>query len=99
MDAPAFHRITLASGEAFPCREDDESVFAAMRRANAGPAKIGCSGGGCGICKMKVASGSFRVIQPMSRAHVSAQDQANGTVLLCCILPLSDLALSPVDSE
>jgi hypothetical protein len=39
MDAPASHRITLASGEAFFCREDDESVFAAMRRANAGRPK------------------------------------------------------------
>jgi hypothetical protein len=48
---------------------------------------------------MKVAAGSFRVIQPMSRAHVSAQDQANGIVLLCCILPLSDLTLSPVGFE
>ena len=91
------YNITLPSGETFAFREEDESVLAAMRRANAGPIKSGCFGGGCGICKMRVASGSYRSFKPMSRAHVSEQDRANGIVLLCCIRPTSDLTLAPAD--
>jgi ferredoxin len=90
--------VTLASGETFPC-DAEESVLAAMRRANAGPIKSGCFGGGCGVCKMRVVSGRYRQFQPMSRAHVTEQDQAKGIVLLCCIRPLSDLALASAGSE
>ncbi len=93
----ARYNITLASGETFPCGTEDESVLAAMRRANVGPIKSGCFGGGCGICKMRVTSGSYRRFKPMSRAHVSEQEQQNGVVLLCCIRPTSDLTLAPVN--
>ncbi|HRX58199.1 MAG TPA: 2Fe-2S iron-sulfur cluster binding domain-containing protein [Eubacteriales bacterium] len=96
MEAPVFHTITLAqSGETFPCGEEDESVLAAMRRANAGPIKYGCFGGGCGVCRMRVVSGSYHSFKPMSRAHVTREDQSNGIVLLCCIRPTSDLTLAP----
>lgn len=84
--------ITSSTGERFPCRAD-ESVLAAMRRANAGPIRYGCFGGGCGVCKMHVVSGSYRVFQPMSRAHVSIEEAQCGYVLLCCIQPTSDLRL------
>lgn len=53
---------------------------------------VGCRRGGCGICRVRVLSGEFRS-DVMSRAHVSAEDEANGIVLSCCIYPLSDLSL------
>lgn len=85
-------RITLSSGESFLCRED-ESVLAAMTRARVGPVRCGCFGGGCGVCKMRVAAGEYYRFQKMSRAHISTQEEQAGVVLLCCIRPLSDLAL------
>lgn len=85
--------ITSSTGEQFNCRAD-ESVLSAMRRANAGPVRCGCFGGGCGACKMRVRSGSFRVFKPMSRAHVSLEEEQNGFALLCCIQPASDLTLA-----
>ena len=91
MEAQRF-TITSSTGERFPCRAD-ESVLAAMRRANAGPIRHGCHGGGCGVCKMHVVSGSYRVFQPMSRAHVSIEEAQCGYALLCCIQPTSDLRL------
>ena len=85
--------ITSSTGERFPCLAY-ESVLSAMQRAVAGPVRYGCFGGGCGACKMRIASGSFAVFKPMSRAHISPQDEQDGVVLLCCIRPLSDLTLA-----
>ncbi|MEN6340154.1 MAG: 2Fe-2S iron-sulfur cluster-binding protein [Clostridiaceae bacterium] len=94
---PAFH-ILLHTGETFSCRAD-ESVFSAMRRASVGGIKSGCQGGGCGICKMRVHRGSVCAFQPMSRAHVTRQEQSENTVLLCCVYPQSDLVLAPADGN
>ena len=85
--------ILSSTGERFPCRAD-ESVLSAMRRANAGPIRYGCFGGGCGACKMRVQTGTYQVFQPMSRAHVSIEEEQNGFALLCCIHPTSDLVLA-----
>lgn len=89
------YTITSSTGEAFPCGAE-ESVLAAMRRANAGPIRYGCFGGGCGACKMRIASGSYVVFKPMSRAHVSVIEQQTGFALLCCVHPTSDLILAEV---
>jgi len=85
-------RITLPDGQWFPCWSD-ESVLEAMRRSGPGPVSYGCFGGGCGVCAMRVVRGSYRRFHPMSRAHVTAEDEQKGIALLCCIKPLSDLAL------
>ena len=85
--------ITSSTGETFPCGAD-ESVLSAMRRANAGPIRYGCFGGGCGACKMRVKSGSYRVFKPMSRAHVTIEEEQCGFALMCCIQPTSDLTLA-----
>ena len=53
---------------------------------------VGCRRGGCGICRVSVLSGAYDS-GPMSRACVSAEDEAAGVVLACCIYPRSDLSL------
>jgi ferredoxin len=53
---------------------------------------VGCRRGGCGICRVRVLEGQYRS-DPMSRAHVSAEDEAEGLILSCCIYPRSDLSL------
>jgi ferredoxin len=92
MDAKSYS-ITSSTNERFYCRED-ESVLEAMRRANAGPIRFGCFGGGCGACKMRVVSGSYHAFKPMSRAHLSIEEEQCGFALLCCIHPTSDLILA-----
>lgn len=57
---------------------------------------VGCRGGGCGVCKVRIESGSVRT-EKMSRAHVSADEQAQGYVLACRAYPTSDVRLSAVD--
>lgn len=54
---------------------------------------VGCRRGGCGVCRVRVSEGEFRS-SPMSRAHVTAEEEAGGIVLACAIYPLGDLRLS-----
>ena len=53
---------------------------------------VGCRRGGCGICRARVVAGEYRR-DPMSRSHVSMEDEAAGLVLSCCIYPRTDLSL------
>lgn len=57
---------------------------------------VGCRGGGCGVCKVRIESGSVRT-EKMSRDHVSVDEQACGFVLACRAYPTSDVRLSAVD--
>ena len=77
----------------FTCHEN-EKILEAMKRAGTGPIKYGCFGGGCGICKMKIVSGDFKVVKNMSRAHISKEEAEQGIVLICCAVPASDLIIS-----
>ena len=81
------------SGESFLCGED-EVVLAAMLRSRHGPIAYGCFGGGCGICRMRIAGGEYEKVKRMSRAHVSEADEENGIGLLCCIQPRGDMVIS-----
>jgi ferredoxin len=57
---------------------------------------VGCRGGGCGVCKVRIESGSVRT-DKMSREHVTLAEQADGYVLACRAYPASDVRLSAVD--
>ena len=88
------HRIKVQdTGGEFDCRED-EFILEAMRRNGSGPIHYGCYGGGCGVCKMKVVSGAYRIEKKMSRAHVTEQELEDGIILICCAKPCSDITLT-----
>ncbi|EZQ12591.1 ferredoxin [Halopseudomonas bauzanensis] len=77
------------TGETYSC-DERESILTGMARLGRKGIPLGCRGGGCGICKVQVLTGQFEA-GTMSRAHVSEQEQAAGTVLACRIMPHSDL--------
>ena len=54
---------------------------------------VGCDNGGCGVCKVRVLSGEVKHIGPVSRAHVSEAEQAQGCTLACRAMPQTDLEL------
>lgn len=83
------------TGARFPCGED-ESVLEAMKKAGCGPILYGCFGGGCGVCKMRVLSGDYRVFKRMSRAHVSEWEEDEGIALICCIKPRENLKIARI---
>ncbi|WP_333821864.1 2Fe-2S iron-sulfur cluster-binding protein [Pinisolibacter sp.] len=78
----------------------EERVLVALERAQGfGQLKglprklpVGCRRGGCGVCRARVLAGDYRVT-PMSRAHVTEADEAEGVVLACAIYAQSDLTL------
>ncbi len=74
------------------CRSD-ESVLAAMMRTGRGAVPVGCRGGGCGVCRVRVVAGRFR-LGKISRSHLSAAEQADGVALACRLYPQSDLAIT-----
>lgn len=82
------------SGETFRCASG-ENVLKAMERLNRRGIPVGCRGGGCGICKVRVTQGSY-VLLKQSRAHVSQAEEQDGYALACRVTPTSDLALDVV---
>jgi len=78
----------------------DERVLVALERAQGLgrlsplPYKlpVGCRRGGCGVCKARIVTGEF-LRTPMSRSHISIDDEQAGLILSCSIYPRSDLLL------
>ncbi len=53
---------------------------------------VGCRGGGCGVCRVRILEGTYTT-KRMSRRHVSEADETVGVVLACRTIPTSDLTL------
>lgn len=84
--------IQVGANPPFPC-PGDERVLIAMERAGRHDIPVGCRGGGCGLCKVQVETGSYSTGR-MSRAHISIADEAARIALACRIFPASDLRLT-----
>ena len=87
------YSIAIAESDVnFPCT-DTESVLAGMRRSGRDDIPVGCQGGGCGACRIRVLEGTYTK-RRMSRAHVSEAQEAEGVALACRISPTSSLQIS-----
>lgn len=75
----------------FMCFED-QNVLVAMERSLKNFINTGCRQGGCGACKVKVLSGNYTK-REMSKHHISEDDEKNGVVLACCIMPKSPMKI------
>ncbi len=67
-------------------------VLHAMIRAAQRCIPVGCRGGGCGACRVRVLAGTYAT-RRMSRRHVSPVDEADQIVLACRLLPSSDIVV------
>jgi ferredoxin len=81
----------VTNKEEFNCREN-EYVLYAMQRSGSKCIPVGCKGGGCGVCRVIIISGT-PVFGPMSKLHVTEEEKNNGYALACRIKPKSDLSL------
>src|SRR5262250_2547569 len=72
----------------------DQSVLQALAAVHHQRIASGCHGGGCGVCLIRVVAGRYDAGR-MSRAHVSAEDEARGIVLACRTYPRSDMIVEP----
>lgn len=84
----------LDTGENYTCAPE-QTLLKAMEALGRKGIPVGCRGGGCGVCKVRIEAGEVTA-QLMSRAHVSEAEQAAGYVLACRCYPRSDLRLSVV---
>lgn len=88
------YKISILENEMELLCQENERIMEAMWKNGKGPITHGCFGGGCGVCKMKIISGDYRTVKKMSRAHLSKEEEQEGVVLICCIIPTSDLVLT-----
>lgn len=78
-------------GSSYRC-SDSLTLLEGMESLGKKGIPVGCRGGGCGVCKVHVLSGSYTK-RVMSREHVSEEDEAEGRVLACRVRPTSEIAL------
>lgn len=77
----------IQTGESYDCAES-ETLLQGMMRIGRKGIPVGCVNGGCGVCKISVRVGSVRKVGAMSRAHVSAEEEARGVCLACRVSPI-----------
>lgn len=88
----AKYRIRLENGGGMFEVRAGLSLLAAMEQAGAALIPVGCRGGGCGRCRVRVLAGHYDS-KRMSRAHICARDESFGRVLACRIFPREDLLI------
>jgi len=79
------------TGDSFTCTEG-QSVLKAMEQWGVKCVPVGCRGGGCGFCKIRVVEGEYECGK-MSRAHAPPEAIEQGEVLACRIYPVTDLTI------
>lgn len=82
------------TGESYTA-SSNRSVLEGMEALGKKGIPVGCRQGGCGVCKVQVLEGQY-TRKVMSRAHISAEEEAAGCVLSCRIYPTSDLRLNVI---
>lgn len=82
----------MQTGESYPCATN-ESLLQGMLRLGRKGIPAGCVSGGCGVCKVRIVSGQVQSCGPVSRAHVSVEDEAQGITLACRVAPQTPVNL------
>lgn len=90
--APKVRVSVTQSGESFDCATS-ESLLAGMLRLGRKGIPAGCVNGGCGVCKVRIVSGAVQSLGPVSRAHVSLDEEAHGYTLACRVAPTEAVQL------
>jgi len=81
----------VGGGEPFSANPET-SVLQSLAQGAGKVITVGCRGGGCGVCKIRVLAGEYRR-GPMSKVHISAQEADAGYCLACRTYPRSDVLI------
>jgi ferredoxin len=85
--------VTVAqTGETYACAIG-ESLLKGMLLLGRKGIPVGCVNGGCGVCKVRILEGEIKTLGPVSRAHVSVEEEAQGCTLACRVAPLTAVRL------
>lgn len=82
-------------GLRYHCKEQ-QSLLRGMEVLGKRGIPVGCRGGGCGVCKVRVLSGTCH-LEKMSQDCISDDDIANGVILACKAYPRSPISVELVD--
>lgn len=92
MTKQQLHRIEVVNrDQVFYCAED-QVLLIGMERQNINCINVGCRGGGCGVCKVRIITGDYET-KCMSRAHISEAEEKQNYALACRVLPRGDLLI------
>ena len=91
-DRPEVTVLVEQTGERYPCATS-ESLLRGMLKLGRRGIPVGCVNGGCGVCKVRIVEGDVTVLGPVSRAHVSAEEEACGFTLACRVAPVTTVRL------
>ncbi|TAM38010.1 MAG: 2Fe-2S iron-sulfur cluster binding domain-containing protein [Burkholderiaceae bacterium] len=92
---PKVNVCIVQTGESYPCAAD-ESLLRGMLRLGRKGIPAGCVNGGCGVCKVRIVEGAVTSIGPVSRAHVSVEEEQCGFTLACRVAPASAVRLEVI---
>ena len=92
---PKVNVCVAPTGETYPCATT-ESLLRGMLKLGRKGIPAGCVNGGCGVCKVRIVEGKVTSLGPISRAHVSAEEEARGITLACRVAPATAVRLEPV---
>jgi len=82
----------VQTGESYLCATS-ESLLQGMLKLGRKGIPVGCVNGGCGVCKVRILEGQIKTLGPVSRAHVSVHEEAQGCTLACRVAPLTAVRL------
>ena len=89
---PKFAVHVAQTDETFPCAAN-ESLLTGMVRLGRKGIPVGCVNGGCGVCKVRILAGDIKALGPISRAHVSIDEECQGYTLACRVAPQTAVQL------
>jgi len=89
---PKVSVLVVQTHETYPCATS-ESLLQGMLKLGRKGIPVGCVNGGCGVCKVRILEGEVKALGPVSRAHVSVEEEAQGCTLACRVAPQTAVRL------
>jgi len=82
----------MQTGETYACAIG-ENLLKGMTLLGRKGIPVGCVNGGCGVCKVKILEGTVETLGPVSRAHVTEEEECQGYTLACRVGPTAEVSL------
>lgn len=92
---PKVSVCVVQTGESYPCATT-ESLLRGMLKLGRKGIPAGCVNGGCGVCKVRIVEGTVTSLGPISREHVSDDEERCGITLACRVAPATPVRLEVI---
>jgi|GEM_PF-560570 len=92
------YRIQVINHEQVYFCEAGKNLLTGMEADNQQFINIGCRGGGCGVCKIRILEGAYQQ-KRMSKAHIDDTDKEQGFALACRVFPTGDMVIESDHSQ